>query len=147
MNAVLRPAVPVVDMQVGAADRGDVYFDQHVGAPEAGNLNFANLRAWLGFRLDYCKHSIGHERRLSWRQKTLTTEVTEDTEDSSTRSAPAVCYWPARGPEGPGFRSVMSLTHGIADEPRRSWRHRKPVARECSEETANARTGNPQCAC
>ena len=35
MNAVLRPAVPVINMKIGAANRG--YFDlhQHVGAAEA----------------------------------------------------------------------------------------------------------------
>ena len=56
MNAVLRPAVPVVNVQVGAADRRDLHLDQHVGAPEGGNLYFANLRARRRFRLHHRQH-------------------------------------------------------------------------------------------
>ena len=47
MNAVLRPAVPVINVEIGAADGGDLHLDQHVGASEARNLDFANIRARL----------------------------------------------------------------------------------------------------
>src|SRR5579859_1685977 len=34
MDAALRPCVPIVYVKVGAADRGDLYLDQHVGVAE-----------------------------------------------------------------------------------------------------------------
>ena len=64
MNAVLRPAVPVVDVQVGAADGRDLHLDQHVVAAEGGNLYFANLRSRRGLRLDHRQHCFCHECHL-----------------------------------------------------------------------------------
>ena len=93
MNAVLRPAVPVVDMQVGAADRGDVYFDQHVAAPETGTLTSRISAPGVASGLTTASIVSGMSVVLVGGQKTFTTEVTEDTEDSSTRSAPSVCHW------------------------------------------------------
>src|SRR5689334_4732203 len=53
MDAVLRPAVPVVNVQVGAADGRDLDLDQDVGASEGGDLYFANICARSGLRLDH----------------------------------------------------------------------------------------------
>src|ERR1700676_332576 len=61
MDAVLRPPVPVVNMQVGAADGRDFYFDQNLVAPEAGDFDFTNLRARCGFRLYDSKHGGRHQ--------------------------------------------------------------------------------------
>src|SRR5262249_32421047 len=54
MNAPLRPAVPFVDMKVGAADRGDFDFDENVGAPDGWNFDLPNLSSRSGIRLHYC---------------------------------------------------------------------------------------------
>ena len=64
VNAVLRPAIPVVDVQVGAADGRDFHFDQDVVASEGGNLYFADLRARRGFRLDHRQHCSSHDCHL-----------------------------------------------------------------------------------
>src|SRR5207237_2942117 len=45
-NAVLRPAIPVIDVKVGSADRGDLDFDQDIGPPKAWNFDFAHFSAW-----------------------------------------------------------------------------------------------------
>ncbi len=64
MNAVLRPTVPVIDMQVGAADGCDLYFNQNVVAPEAGDFDFPDLRARRSLRLYDGKHGGRHEGYL-----------------------------------------------------------------------------------
>ena len=61
MNAVLRPAVPVVDVQIGTANRGDLDLYQHIGTPKRGNFHFANFRPGRGFWLDHRQHGCGHE--------------------------------------------------------------------------------------
>ena len=74
MNASLGPAVPFIDMEIGAADGGDFDLDEHFAAAESGNLNFADLRARRGFRLDHREHgsrhapgrSAGHESHLMY---------------------------------------------------------------------------------
>src|SRR5258708_39944880 len=60
MNASLSPAVPFIDVEIGAADGGDFDFDEDLGAAVGGNFDFANLRARRGFRLDHCEHGAGH---------------------------------------------------------------------------------------
>src|SRR5208282_2002118 len=64
MNAPLRPAVPFIDVEIGAADGGDFDFDEDVGVAIAWNFDFADFRARRGFRLDHCEHggrrSAGH---------------------------------------------------------------------------------------
>ena len=60
MNAILRPAIPFVDVQIGAADGCDFHPNQHVGASEAWDLHFPNLRPRSGFRLNDGQHSVGH---------------------------------------------------------------------------------------
>ena len=64
MNAALRPLVPVVNVQVGAADGGDLDLDQDVGAAELRFGNFADLGARRGLRLYNGKHGIRHEDGL-----------------------------------------------------------------------------------
>src|SRR6266446_9506028 len=56
MNASLCPAVPFINVEIGAADGGDFYLYQDVVASVAGNFDFANFRAWRGFRLDHGEH-------------------------------------------------------------------------------------------
>ena len=86
-----RSALPLRD--VGAADRGDVYFDQHVAAPETGTLTSRISAPGVASGLTTASIVWGMSVVLVGGQKTFTTEVTEDTEDSSTRSAPSVCHW------------------------------------------------------
>ena len=64
MNAVLRPAIPVVDVQVGAADGCDLHLDQNVGPAESWDLYLANFRAGCGFWLYHSEHRGGHEGYL-----------------------------------------------------------------------------------
>ncbi len=64
MNPVLRPAVPVVNVQVGAANGRDFHLHQHVGAPESWNLDLANLRARGRFRLHDRQHCCRHNCHL-----------------------------------------------------------------------------------
>src|SRR6202163_2372790 len=61
MNASLGPAVPFIDVEISAADGGDFDFDEDFGASVGGNFDFADFRAWRGFRLDHCEHG-GHGR-------------------------------------------------------------------------------------
>src|SRR5438477_3645208 len=64
MNAPLRPAIPFVDVEVGAADGGDFYFDQNIRASEAWDFDLANLGAGGGLRFDHRQHGIAHESDL-----------------------------------------------------------------------------------
>jgi hypothetical protein len=52
MNAPSRPAVPLVDVQVGAADRGGAHANQNVLQPDFGNRHAFQARSRLRFRLD-----------------------------------------------------------------------------------------------
>ena len=61
MNPVLRPAVPLVNVQISAADGSDFYLDQHIVPAKRRNLDFADLRARRGFRLDHREHRFLHE--------------------------------------------------------------------------------------
>ena len=61
MYAVLRPAVPLVDMQIGSADGGNFYLDQYVVPAKRWDFDLADLRARRGFRLDNRKHGLGHD--------------------------------------------------------------------------------------
>ena len=44
MNAVLRPAVPFVNVQVGAADGRNLHLDQHIRPAKGRNFDLADLR-------------------------------------------------------------------------------------------------------
>jgi hypothetical protein len=61
VNAVLRPAVPVVNVEVGAADGGHFDFDEDLVAAEGGNFYFANVGARGCFRLDHRQHCCRHD--------------------------------------------------------------------------------------
>src|SRR5436190_17256352 len=61
MNPILRPAIPLIDMQISSTDGGDVHLDQHIASAKTWNLDFSDLRAWCGFRLHNGKHGFGHE--------------------------------------------------------------------------------------
>ena len=63
-NAVLRPAIPVIDVKVGSADRGDLDFDQDIGPPKAWNFDFAHFSAWGSCRLDDSEHGGLHDEYL-----------------------------------------------------------------------------------
>src|SRR4051812_2335964 len=54
------PLVPVIYMEVGAADAGDLHLHQNVTRAVARNGDFANLRARFGLRLDYRHHGLLH---------------------------------------------------------------------------------------
>ncbi len=61
MNAALRPLVPLINMQIGAADGRRLDFDQHIGRAILRYRNFADFCARRGRGLNNSKHSIRHE--------------------------------------------------------------------------------------
>ncbi len=61
MNPVLRPAVPLVNVQIGAADGRNFDFDQYIGPAKGWNLDLADFRARRGFRLHDREHGFLHE--------------------------------------------------------------------------------------
>ena len=63
MNAPLRPAVPFINMQVGAADGCNFNFDQNFVAAECRNLDFANLCSGSGMRFHNGLHGLLHPAR------------------------------------------------------------------------------------
>src|SRR5579863_623353 len=64
MDALLRPAVPLVNVQVGTADRRNLDLNQNVVASEGGNLHLSDLRARCSFCFYDCKHFVRHEPAL-----------------------------------------------------------------------------------
>src|SRR6266850_574242 len=54
------PLVPVIYMEVGAADAGDLHLHQNVARAVARDGDFADLRACLRLRLDYRHHGLLH---------------------------------------------------------------------------------------
>ncbi len=48
LDARLRPRVPVIDMQVGAADRGCADLDEYVVGPDLGDVGLDQFRARFG---------------------------------------------------------------------------------------------------
>src|SRR5450631_379214 len=82
MNAPLRPAIPFIDVEIGAANGSDFDFDEDFGAAVAGNFDFADFRARGGFRLDHCEHLAGHAAGHG--SPLLSTEWEEQTGYSST---------------------------------------------------------------
>ena len=61
MNAALRPLVPLVNVQIGAADGGHLDLDQNIGGSKFRYGNFANFGARRGLRLNDGKHGIWHK--------------------------------------------------------------------------------------
>ena len=62
VNALLRPSVPIVDMQIGPADGGDLHLHQHIVGAEAGNFDVADFSAGAAGGLDHGQHGCGHQR-------------------------------------------------------------------------------------
>ena len=58
MNAALRPLVPLIDVQVGAANGGDFDLHQHFVGAKCREGNFADFCAGSGLRLYDSKHGI-----------------------------------------------------------------------------------------
>src|SRR5579864_7471339 len=64
VDALLRPAVPLVNVQVSTADRRNFHLNQNVIASERGNLHLSNLRPGCSFCFYDCKHFVRHEPAL-----------------------------------------------------------------------------------
>ena len=64
MNPVLCPAVPVVDVQIGATNGCNLHLHQHLGAPESGNLHLANLCPRGRVRFHHRQHCSSHRCHL-----------------------------------------------------------------------------------
>src|SRR3954470_4426035 len=60
LDAAGSPLVPVIYMEVGAADTGDFYLHQNVAGAIARDFDFADLGAGLRLRLDYGHHGLLH---------------------------------------------------------------------------------------
>ncbi len=60
MNAVLRPRVPVINVQVGAADARRLHLHEHVAEANLGDLDLTDLGARLGLGLYHRQHGVGH---------------------------------------------------------------------------------------
>src|SRR5258708_33926652 len=61
MNPLLRPTVPLVNMQIGAADGSNFYLNQYLVPAKRRDFNLADLRPRRGFRLDDPEHGFRHE--------------------------------------------------------------------------------------
>ena len=90
MNPALCPAVPFVDVQVGATNGGNFHFHQDVSPAKAWNFDLANLRSWRGFRLNHRQHAIGHHKpiRSESAQQRLILAPREQGADSVARLSP-----------------------------------------------------------
>src|SRR5689334_22671512 len=60
MDPSLCPSVPLVYMEIGSADGGDLYFYKDVCPPKSRNFDLADLRPGSGIWLDYGEHRAGH---------------------------------------------------------------------------------------
>src|SRR6476646_44079 len=60
LDAVLIPLVPVVYVQVRAADRGDLDFDQDIVRAKLRAGHLAHVRARSSLRFYYGKHGFRH---------------------------------------------------------------------------------------
>ena len=60
MDPPLCPSVPLVNVQIGAADGRDLDLHQNFRASELRNLNLADLGAGGGTRFQNCLHNIWH---------------------------------------------------------------------------------------
>src|SRR6202034_4766510 len=64
VNTILGTAVPVIDVEIGAADGRHLHFDQHVATSEGRDLYFANIRSRCRFWLDHRQHCSSHNCHL-----------------------------------------------------------------------------------
>src|ERR1700760_1515442 len=58
LDAVLRPLVPMEDVEVCAADGSSFDGDEHIVGAEGGDWDFAHLHAWRGGRLNQGTHGF-----------------------------------------------------------------------------------------
>src|SRR5579862_8731481 len=56
VDPVLRPAVPVVDVQIGTANGGNLNLDEDFVTTEGGDLHLTNIRTGRGLGLDHRQH-------------------------------------------------------------------------------------------
>src|SRR5207245_2298894 len=70
LDARLRPAVPAVDVQIGAANRGGAHAHQHFIRPDAGNRYALQLRAPLRAHLPESLHCCGRHSGSAGLRKT-----------------------------------------------------------------------------
>src|SRR5215470_6974906 len=63
VDAALGPAIPFINMKVGAADGGYFDFYEDVGTSEAWDFDLANVHARRGLRLDDRQHAFGHPEK------------------------------------------------------------------------------------
>src|SRR5271165_5143395 len=63
MNAPLRPSVPLINVQIRAADGCNFNFDQNFVAAECRDFDFANLSPGSGMRFHYSLHGLLHPER------------------------------------------------------------------------------------
>ncbi len=64
-NASLRPGIPVVDVQIGTADGGDLHLHKDIGGTDDGNWNLAELDPRFGLALDHGRHQTSTWRFAS----------------------------------------------------------------------------------
>ena len=60
MNAALRPAVPLVDVEIGSANGSDLDLDQNIGGAEGGNFHFTNFGAGGSRGFHHRLHGFRH---------------------------------------------------------------------------------------
>ncbi len=60
MNAPLGPRIPVVDVQIGSADAGNLHADQDLAGAGSGNRHFAQFNSVRGLGLDDGLHGGWH---------------------------------------------------------------------------------------
>ncbi len=60
VDPVLRPAVPLINMKIGAADGRNFDLDQDIGPAKRRNLDLADFRSRRGFRLHDREHGFLH---------------------------------------------------------------------------------------
>src|SRR5690606_30233149 len=61
LDRALRPLIPEIDVQVGAADRGLLEFDENVIRPDLGQRNLLHPDSLFRSALDQCLHRVGHD--------------------------------------------------------------------------------------
>jgi hypothetical protein len=60
MNAALGPRIPVINVEIGSANAGGLYADQHFAGAGRGNRHFAQFDAVRRLGLDHGLHGGWH---------------------------------------------------------------------------------------
>ncbi len=77
--------------------------------PKAGIFDFTNFRTGRSFRLYDGEHGLRHQGHL------IGFKISNRKTDYSSTPRSTVYVWPARGPDGPGFRSATGLRLNSSD--------------------------------